>query len=53
MRFLRLMLASAALMFAATGAAYAAEPKEGVEYKTLDTPVRAAIRPATSFHDPA
>ena len=41
MRFLRLMLASAALMFAATGAAYAAEPKEGVEFKTLDTPVRA------------
>jgi len=40
MRFLRLMLASAALMFTAAGAAYAAEPKEGVDYKVLDTPVR-------------
>jgi thiol:disulfide interchange protein DsbA len=38
MRFLRLMLASAALMFTAAGAAYAAEPKEGVEYKTIETP---------------
>jgi len=41
MRFLRLMLASAALMFTAAGAANAAEPKEGVEFKTLETPQRA------------
>lgn len=39
MRFLRLLIASTALMFAATGA-YAAEPKQGVEYTVLDTPVR-------------
>lgn len=39
MRFLRFMLAAAALM-ASTSAAFAAEPKEGVDYKTLDTPVR-------------
>jgi thiol:disulfide interchange protein DsbA len=39
MRLLRLLIASAALMFTATGA-YAAEPKEGVDWKTLDTPVR-------------
>jgi len=34
MRLLRLILASAALMFAA-GGAYAAEPKEGVDYQLL------------------
>lgn len=39
MRLLRLLLASAALMFTAAGAS-AAEPKEGVDWKTLDTPVR-------------
>lgn len=39
MRLLRLMIASAALMFTAAGA-YAAEPKEGVDWKALDTPVR-------------
>ncbi|WP_028100414.1 thiol:disulfide interchange protein DsbA/DsbL [Pseudoduganella violaceinigra] len=39
MRLLRLLIASAALMFTAAGA-YAAEPKEGVDYKTLSTPVR-------------
>jgi len=39
MRLLRLMLASAALMFSATGA-FAAGQKEGVDFKTLDTPVR-------------
>lgn len=39
MRFLRLLLASAALMFTAAGA-YAAEPKQGVDYTVLDTPVR-------------
>lgn len=38
MRLLRLLLASAALMFTAAGA-YAAEPKEGVDWKTID-PVR-------------
>ncbi|SFU67413.1 thiol:disulfide interchange protein DsbA/DsbL [Pseudoduganella namucuonensis] len=40
MRFLRLILAAATLSFAAVGA-HAAEPKEGVEYKTLAEPVRA------------
>jgi len=40
MRFLRLMLASAAFMFTAAGA-YAAEPQQGVDYKVLDTPVHA------------
>ncbi|WP_229207287.1 MULTISPECIES: thiol:disulfide interchange protein DsbA/DsbL [unclassified Duganella] len=39
MRLLRLLIASAALMFTAAGA-YAAEPKEGVDWKVLDTPVR-------------
>ncbi|MCE3263783.1 MAG: disulfide bond formation protein DsbA [Pseudoduganella sp.] len=39
MRLLRLLLASAALMLTAAGAS-AAEPKEGVDWKTLDTPVR-------------
>jgi thiol:disulfide interchange protein DsbA len=39
MRLLRLLLASAALMFTAAGA-HAAEPKEGVDWKALDTPVR-------------
>lgn len=39
MRLLRLLIASAALMFTAAGAS-AAEPKEGVDWKTLDTPVR-------------
>ncbi|MYN05014.1 thioredoxin domain-containing protein [Pseudoduganella sp. DS3] len=39
MRLLRLLLASAALMFTAAGAS-AADPKEGVDWRTLDTPVR-------------
>ncbi|WP_342120527.1 thiol:disulfide interchange protein DsbA/DsbL [Pseudoduganella sp. OTU4001] len=39
MRLLRLLIASAALMFTAAGAS-AAEPKEGVDWKSLDTPVR-------------
>lgn len=39
MRLLRLLIASAALMFTAAGA-YAAEPKQGVDYTVLDTPVR-------------
>lgn len=39
MRLLRLLIASAALMFTAAGAS-AAEPKEGVDWKALDTPVR-------------
>lgn len=38
MRLLRLLIASAALMFTAAGAS--AQPKEGVDWKTLDTPVR-------------
>jgi protein dithiol oxidoreductase (disulfide-forming) len=38
MRFLRLMLAAVALSFTAAGA-YAAEPKEGVDYNTLASPV--------------
>ena len=38
MRLLRLLIASAALMFTAAGA-YAAEPKEGVDYTTLASPV--------------
>lgn len=40
MRFLRLLLASVAFV-ATAGAAHAAEPKNGVDYTTLDTPVRA------------
>lgn len=40
MRFLRLLVASLGLM-AAVGGAAAAEPKEGVDYRTLDLPVRA------------
>ena len=39
MRLLRLLLASAVLMFTAAGAS-AADPKEGVDWRTLDTPVR-------------
>jgi thiol:disulfide interchange protein DsbA len=39
MRLLRLLIASAALMFTAAGA-HAAEPKQGVDYTVLDTPVR-------------
>lgn len=39
MRLLRLLIASAALMFTAVGA-HAAEPKQGVDYTVLDTPVR-------------
>ena len=39
MRFLRLMLAAAALMLSTAGV-HAADPKNGVDYKTLDTPVR-------------
>lgn len=39
MRLLRLLLASAALMFTAAGAS-AAAPKEGVDWKTINTPVR-------------
>jgi thiol:disulfide interchange protein DsbA len=38
MRFLRLMLAAVALSFTAAGA-YAAEPKDGVDYNTLAAPV--------------
>ncbi|MES2260776.1 MAG: thiol:disulfide interchange protein DsbA/DsbL [Pseudomonadota bacterium] len=38
MRFLRLMLAAAALMISTAGA-HAADPKDGVDYKTLDAPV--------------
>lgn len=39
MRLLRLILAAATLSFAAAGAC-AAEPKEGVDFKTLESPVR-------------
>ncbi|SFG52797.1 Thiol:disulfide interchange protein DsbA [Duganella sp. CF458] len=39
MRLLRLLIASAALMFTAAGA-HAAEPKQGVDFTVLDTPVR-------------
>ncbi|WP_107876994.1 thiol:disulfide interchange protein DsbA/DsbL [Pseudoduganella sp. UC29_71] len=39
MRFLRLIIAAAALSFTAAGAS-AAEPKEGVDYTTLASPVR-------------
>jgi thiol:disulfide interchange protein DsbA len=39
MRLLRLLIASAALMFTAAGA-HAAAPKEGIDWKALDTPVR-------------
>ena len=39
MRLLRLLIASAALMFTAAGA-HAAEPKEGVDWTALATPVR-------------
>jgi thiol:disulfide interchange protein DsbA len=39
MRFLRLIIAAAALSFTAAGAS-AAEPKEGVDFTTLASPVR-------------
>jgi thiol:disulfide interchange protein DsbA len=39
MRFLRLFIAAAALVASSTGA-FAAEPKNGTDYKTLATPVR-------------
>lgn len=40
MRLLRLLLVSVAFMASASGA-FAAEPKNGTDYLTLDTPVRA------------
>lgn len=39
MRYLRLLLAAVALMAGTTGV-FAAEPKNGVDYSTLDTPAR-------------